>query len=137
MQILNNFDFQALEEPVKKEVVIIRDPKNPNQVEVCMDGQSTFVTMRPHSRKSTGARSKEGKSKVNQFFFGYLEILIHDHFRFRKAFQKTKSMAAILETRVHLNQKPMELDPAFPRPRKIMFQEMERARISLPGIPGC
>ncbi len=70
MQILNNFDFQALEEPVKKEVVIIRDPKNPNQVEVCMDGQSTFVTMRPHSRKSTGARSKEGKSKVNQFFLG-------------------------------------------------------------------
>ena len=49
------------EEPIKKEVVIIHDPKNPNQVEVCMDGQSTFVTMRPHSRKSLGARSKDSK----------------------------------------------------------------------------
>ena len=47
------------EEPIKKEVVIIHDPKNPNQVEVCMDGQSTFVTMRPHSRKSLGAKSKD------------------------------------------------------------------------------
>jgi hypothetical protein len=46
----------AAEEPIKKEIVIIHDPKNPNQVEVCMDGQSTFVQMRPHSRKS-----KDGK----------------------------------------------------------------------------
>ena len=49
------------EEPIKKEVVIIHDPKNPHQVEVCMDGQSTFVTMRPHSRRSTGAKSKDSK----------------------------------------------------------------------------
>ena len=51
------------EEPIKKEVVIIHDPKNPNQVEVCMDGQSTFVTMRPHSRKSVGAKSKDSNKK--------------------------------------------------------------------------
>ena len=51
----------ATEEPIKKEVVIIHDPKNPNLVEVCMDGQSTFVTMRPHSRRSTGAKSKDSK----------------------------------------------------------------------------
>ena len=50
-----------VEEPIKKEVVIIHDPKNPGQVEVCMDGQSTFVTMRPHSRRSLGAKSKDSK----------------------------------------------------------------------------
>ena len=54
------------EEPIKKEVVIIHDPKNPNQVEVCMDGQSTFVTMRPHSRKSVGAKSKDSGKKVRK-----------------------------------------------------------------------
>ena len=54
------------EEPIKKEVVIIHDPKNPNQVEVCMDGQSTFVTMRPHSRKSLGAKSKDSGGGNNK-----------------------------------------------------------------------
>ena len=39
---------------------------NPNQVEVCMDGQSTFVTMRPHSRKSLGAKSKDSGKKVRK-----------------------------------------------------------------------
>ena len=57
---------QQTEEPIKKEVVIIHDPKNPNQVEVCMDGQSTFVTMRPHSRKSLGAKSKDSGKKVRK-----------------------------------------------------------------------
>lgn len=52
-----------VEEPIKKEVVIIHDPKNPHQVEVCMDGQSTFVTMRPHSRRSLGAKSKDSTQK--------------------------------------------------------------------------
>ena len=57
---------ESVDEPIKKEVVIIHDPKNPNQVEVCMDGQSTFVTMRPHSRRSLGARSKDSNKKGKQ-----------------------------------------------------------------------
>ena len=61
--VTSNGTIPVTEEPIKKEVVIIHDPKNPNQVEVCMDGQSTFVTMRPHSRKSVGAKSKDSNKK--------------------------------------------------------------------------
>ena len=61
--LVQNIKDTTVEEPIKKEVVIIHDPKNPNQVEVCMDGQSTFVTMRPHSRRSIGARSKDSNPK--------------------------------------------------------------------------